>query len=32
MLDDVLPKLRQGPAATGLGLNFQWTLGSYERR
>ncbi len=32
MLNDVLPKLRQGPAATGLGLNFQWTLGSYERR
>jgi SAM-dependent methyltransferase len=32
MLNDVLPALRQGPAATGLGLNFHWTLGSYAHR
>jgi SAM-dependent methyltransferase len=32
MLSDVIPTLRQGPAATGLGLNFHWTLGAYTRR
>lgn len=32
MLNDVIPALRQGPAATGLGLNFHWTLGAYRRR
>lgn len=32
MLDDVIPALRRGPAATGLGLNFHWTLGAYRRR
>jgi SAM-dependent methyltransferase len=32
MRDEVLPALRQGPAATGLGLNFHWTLGAYRRR
>lgn len=32
MLGDVLPRLRSGPAGTGLGLNLQWTLGAYTRR
>jgi hypothetical protein len=32
MRNEVVPKLRQGPAATGLGLNFHWTLGAYRRR
>lgn len=32
MLNDVIPAMRQGPAATGLGLNFHWTLGAYARR
>jgi SAM-dependent methyltransferase len=32
MLDDVLPKMMEGPAGTGLGLNLHWTLGSYSRR
>jgi SAM-dependent methyltransferase len=32
MRREVLPKLREGPAATGLGLNFHWTLGAYRKR
>jgi len=32
MLTEVLPTLREGAAATGLGLNFHWTLGAYNRR
>ena len=32
MRDEVLPELRRGPAATGLGLNFHWTLGAYRKR
>lgn len=32
MRNEVIPKLRQGPAATGLGLNFHWTLGAHRRR
>jgi SAM-dependent methyltransferase len=28
---EVLPALREGPAGTGLGLNFHWTLGAYSR-
>ncbi|HEY8501785.1 MAG TPA: class I SAM-dependent methyltransferase, partial [Solirubrobacterales bacterium] len=32
MRTEVLPALREGPAGTGLGLNFHWTLGAYTRR
>jgi len=32
MLDQVLPRMREGPAGTGLGLNLHWTLGAYARR
>jgi SAM-dependent methyltransferase len=32
METEVLPVLREGPAATGLGLNFHWTLGAHTRR
>jgi SAM-dependent methyltransferase len=32
MRNEVIPQLRQGTAATGLGLNFHWTLGAYRRR
>jgi SAM-dependent methyltransferase len=32
MRSEVLPALRRGPAGTGLGLNFHWTLGAYRRR
>lgn len=32
MREDVLPRMREGPAATGLGLNFHWTLGAHTRR
>jgi SAM-dependent methyltransferase len=31
MTEEVLPELMSGPAGTALGLNVQWTLGSYER-
>ena len=29
MLDEVLPAMQAGPAGTSLGLNLQWTLGSF---
>jgi SAM-dependent methyltransferase len=32
MLGEVLPRMRSGPAGTGLGLNLHWTLGAYKRR
>ncbi len=32
MLEEVLPELQDGPAGTGLGLNFHWTLGAFSRR
>jgi len=32
MENEVLPALRSGPAGTGLGLNFHWTLGAHCRR
>ena len=32
MRTEVLPALREGPAGTGLGLNFHWTLGAHSRR
>lgn len=32
MLEEVLPEMREGPAATGLGLSFHWTLGAHARR
>jgi SAM-dependent methyltransferase len=31
MLDAILPLMQEGPAATALGLNVQWTLGSVTR-
>jgi SAM-dependent methyltransferase len=31
MEHEALPTLRRGPAATGLGLNLQWTLGTHRR-
>jgi SAM-dependent methyltransferase len=31
MLDEVLPQLRAGPAATPLGLNIHWTFGDFRR-
>jgi SAM-dependent methyltransferase len=32
MREQVLPKLRGGPAGTSLGLNLHWTLGAHARR
>jgi SAM-dependent methyltransferase len=32
MTDHVLPELRGGPAGTGFGLNFHWTLGAHRKR
>ena len=32
MLEEVLPELRAGPAATPQGLNIHWTLGDFRRR
>jgi SAM-dependent methyltransferase len=32
MLDDVLPRMQEGPAGTALGLNLHWTLGAFTRR
>jgi SAM-dependent methyltransferase len=32
MLEQVLPRMREGPAGTSLGLNLHWTLGAYTRR
>lgn len=32
MLEQVLPAMQDGPAGTGLGLNFHWTLGAFTRR
>jgi SAM-dependent methyltransferase len=32
MLGEVLPRLREGPAGTSLGLNLHWTLGAFTRR
>jgi SAM-dependent methyltransferase len=32
MSAEVIPELRAGPAATGLGLDFHWVLGDYSRR
>lgn len=32
MRGEVLPALHRGPAGTGLGLNFHWTLGAHRRR
>lgn len=32
MTAEVIPALRAGPAATGLGLDFHWVLGDYSRR
>ena len=32
MLREVLPRMREGPAGTSLGLNLHWTLGAYTRR
>jgi hypothetical protein len=31
MTTEVIPALRAGPAATGLGLDFHWVLGDHER-
>jgi SAM-dependent methyltransferase len=31
MQGEVLPEMRAGPAGTALGLNIQWTLGSFAR-
>lgn len=31
MADEVLPALRDGPAATGLGSNIHWTFGDFRR-
>lgn len=32
MTAEVIPALRAGPAATGLGLDFHWVLGDHTRR
>jgi ubiquinone/menaquinone biosynthesis C-methylase UbiE len=32
MLEEVLPRMQEGPAGTGLGLNFHWILGAHARR
>jgi SAM-dependent methyltransferase len=32
MTSEVIPVLRAGPAATGLGLDFHWVLGDHSRR
>jgi SAM-dependent methyltransferase len=32
MLEQVLPRMREGPAGTSLGLNLHWTLGAFRRR
>jgi hypothetical protein len=32
MLDEVLPRMQEGPAGTTLGLNLHWTLGVFSRR
>jgi SAM-dependent methyltransferase len=32
MLEEVLPRMRRGPAGTALGLNLHWTLGDYSKR
>ena len=32
MTSEVIPELRAGPAATGLGLDFHWVLGDLSRR
>ena len=32
MLDEVLPELRSGPAATANGLNIRWTFGDFHAR
>ena len=32
MLEQVLPRMREGPAGTSLGLNLHWTLGAHIRR
>jgi hypothetical protein len=32
MIAEVIPDLRSGPAATGLGLDFHWVLGDGTRR
>jgi SAM-dependent methyltransferase len=32
MLEEVLPRMQEGPAGTGLGLNFHWTLGVHTRQ
>lgn len=32
MLDEVLPELRGGPAATAGGLNIRWTFGDFRAR
>lgn len=31
MTTAVIPALRAGPAATGLGLDFHWVLGEHTR-
>jgi hypothetical protein len=31
MLGDVLPRMRDQPAGTAVGLNIQWTLGSFTK-
>jgi hypothetical protein len=31
MLEEVLPALRRGEAGTALGLNLDWTLGSFGK-
>ncbi|HMJ72532.1 MAG TPA: class I SAM-dependent methyltransferase [Solirubrobacterales bacterium] len=32
MTADVIPRLQDGPAGTGLGLNLHWTLGAFSKR
>jgi SAM-dependent methyltransferase len=32
MLNDVLPRMQEGPAGTALGLNFHWTMGAFSPR
>jgi SAM-dependent methyltransferase len=31
MLDDVLPRMKDGAVGTGLGINLHWTLGNFSK-